>query len=157
TKQSQDKLPLLSRFAGVLNDIGAVYIQKLEPLEALSYYTSALKLQRQLVEENPKHVLLPQWQLELANQLNRMGRLQIDLGLYNEAIKLHSEALALAKTLVAGNAKDERFVDWQRTLAASLENIADSHAENNKNELALKSYKEALPIREQLAKDNPAV
>jgi tetratricopeptide (TPR) repeat protein len=89
-KQTQDKLPMLSCFASVLNDIGSVYIQKNEPLEAMSYYTSALKLQRQLVEENSKHPKLPQWQFELANQLNRMGRLQRDLELYAEALKLGS-------------------------------------------------------------------
>ncbi|HEV3235901.1 MAG TPA: protein kinase [Gemmataceae bacterium] len=156
-KQSHDKLPLLSGFASVLNDIGIVYIQKNEPLEAMSYYTSALKLQRQLVDENPKHPNLAQWQFELANQLNRMGRLQRDLELYAEALKLHGEALALAKALVATNAKDDRTNDWQRTLATSLESVADAQDKNQQSDLALQSYKQALPIREQMANANPAV
>src|SRR5439155_16948406 len=87
--QSQNKLVLLHAFASIHNDIGVVYVRKHEPLEAMSYYTAALKLQRQLVNENRDHPKSPQLKYDLANQLTRMGILQGDIGLSIEPLKLH--------------------------------------------------------------------
>ena len=155
--QSREKLDLLSGFANIYNDIGILYVRKNELLEAMSYYTAALKLQRQLVEENPKHVRIVPFKLALASQLNQMGRLHRDIGLFADASRLHGEALALLKDLVAANPEHERSNDLRRALAASHEDLGDAHLRNDRPADALASYQQALPIREQLARANPAV
>jgi serine/threonine-protein kinase len=154
--QGQDKLELLNGFAKIYNDIGILYIRKNEPLEAMSYYTAALKLQRQLVKENPQHPRIVQLKYELANQLNQMGRLHLDIGLFTDATRLHGEALTLLKELVAANPQHELSNDLQRALATSHESLGDVQSQNDRA-AAPKSYQEALPIREQLARNNPAV
>jgi serine/threonine protein kinase/tetratricopeptide (TPR) repeat protein len=148
---------LISGFASIYTDIGLVYIRKNEPLETMSYFTAALKLQRQLVGENPKHAKIVLFRYALANQLNQMGRLQSDIGLYRDASKLHFEARDILKALVAANPGHELSNDLQRTLADSYENLADIQRRDGQPESALKSYQEALPIRERLASANPAV
>jgi eukaryotic-like serine/threonine-protein kinase len=155
--QSHKKLELLHAFASVHNDIGVVYIRKNEPLEAMSYYTAALKLQRQLVNENRDHPRSPQLKYDLASHLTRMGILQGDIGLSTEALKLHGEALALLREIVAAGAKHEHINDWQRALAASHEAIGDVQNQEGKPAEALKSYLQALPVRMRLATANPAV
>src|SRR5205823_1436551 len=154
---SQNKLELLHAFASLHNDIGVVYIRKNEPLEAMSYYTAALKLQRQLVNENRDHPKSPQLKYDLANQLTRMGILQGDIGLSTEALKLHGEALTLLREIVAAGAKHEQINDWQRALAASHEAIGDVQDQSGQPAEALKSYLQALPVRLRLATANPAV
>src|SRR5262249_46215699 len=154
--QSRDKLELLNSFAKIHNDIGILYIRKNEPLEAMSYYTAALKLQRQLVKENPKHPQIVQLKYELANQLNQMGRLHLDIGLLADATRLHSEALALLTELVAANPQHELSNDLQRALATCHESLGDVLSQNDRAS-ALQSYQKALPIRELLARTNPAV
>ncbi|HMF13999.1 MAG TPA: thioredoxin fold domain-containing protein, partial [Gemmataceae bacterium] len=153
----QDKSGLLSGFANVTNDIGAVYVQKNEPLEAMSYFTAALKLQRQLVDENPKHPKIVQLKYELANQLNQMGRLHSDIGLTRDASKLHGQALDILKELVAAHPRHELSNDLQRALASSYENAGDAQSRDKQPDGALNSYQEALSIRERLASANPAV
>jgi serine/threonine-protein kinase len=155
--KSREKDELLNAFANVNNDIGVLYVLKNEPLEAMSYYTAALKLQRQLVQENPKHPKLVRFQFELANQLNEMGRLHRDIGLFRDASKLHGEALALLKELVAAHTQHELGNDLQRALAGSQESLGDVESRNGQPAAALKAYREALPIRERLANTNPSV
>ncbi|MBI1913775.1 MAG: protein kinase [Planctomycetes bacterium] len=172
--RSQNKLELLHAFASVHNDLGVVYVRKNEPLEAMSYYTAALKLQRQLVHENRDHPRSPQLKYDLANQLTRMGKLQGDIGLSTEALKLHGEALALLRAIVAapasgashgpGNSdrghdwpRSPEINDWQRALAASHEAIGDVQDQEGQPAEALKSYLQALPVRLRLATANPAV
>src|SRR5262249_22623993 len=152
----RDKSALLSGFANVYNDIGALYIHKNEPLEAMSYFTAALKLQRQLVEENPKHAKIVQPKHELASQLNQMARLHADIDLSPDALRLHGEALDILKALVAANPRHELSNDLQRALAGSYENVGNTHSRNKQADGALKSYQDALPIRERLANANPA-
>jgi tetratricopeptide (TPR) repeat protein len=155
--QSREKLELLNGFANIYNDIGNLYVRKNELLEAMSYYTAALKLQRQLVEENPKHPKIVQLKYVLANQLNQMGRLHQDIGLFADAFRLHGEALALLKELVAANPRPELSNDLRRALADSHESLGDVHFRNDRLADALASYQRALPIREQLAQSNPTV
>jgi serine/threonine-protein kinase len=155
--QSPEKPELLNRFASILNDTGIVYVQKNEPLEAMSYYTAALKLQRQLVDENKKHPRIVQLKYELASQLNQMGRLHLDIGLFADASRLHGEARTLLKELVAANPQHELSIDLQRALATSHESLGDVQSRDKQTAAALKSYQEALPIRAQLAQANPAV
>jgi serine/threonine-protein kinase len=155
--QVGEKSGLLSGFAGVYNDIGALYVHESEPLEAMSYFTAALKLQRQLVDENPKHAKIVQLKYELANQLNQMGRLHADIGLTQDAQKLHGQALEILKEVVAANPRHELSNDLRRALAGSHESIGDAHRRNQQADDALKSYQDALPTREQLANANPAV
>jgi serine/threonine-protein kinase len=156
-RQSREKLELLSGFANIYNDIGILYVRKNELLEAMSYYKAALKLQRQLVEENPKHLRIVPFKLALASQLNQMGRLHRDIGLFADASRLHGEALALLKDLVAAHPEHELSNELRRALAASHEDLGDAHLRNDRPADALSSYQQALPIREQLARANPAV
>jgi eukaryotic-like serine/threonine-protein kinase len=155
--KSQDKAPLLARFAAIQNDIGAAYIQKSERLEAMSYYEAALKLQRQLVEENPKHPRIMELRYELANQINRAGELNRDIGLVTEASKLHGEALKILKALTASASAGELANELERALAGSHERIGDVHQANDLQADALHAYQEALALRQQLATANPAV
>jgi WD40 repeat protein/thioredoxin-related protein len=155
--KSQDKVELLDRFASIHNDIGAAYIRKDEQLEAMSYYAAALKLQRQLVEENPKHARVSEFRYELANQLNRMGELNSNIGVVTEAAKLHGEALAILKDLAGTTPKGSLATDIQRALATSHEQIGHVDELNNQTPKALAAYQLALPIRERLATANPMV
>jgi serine/threonine-protein kinase len=155
--QVEEKSGLLSGFASVYNDIGALYVHKNEPLEAMSYFTAALKLQRQLVDESPKHARIVQLKYELANQLNQMGRLHTDIGLSREASKLHGQALKILKELVAAAPRHELSNDLQRALASTYENVGDARRRDKKADAALKSYQDGLAIREPLANANPAV
>jgi serine/threonine-protein kinase len=157
TPHSRDKLELLSGFASVHNDIGLVYLEKNAPLEAMGHYTAALQLQRRLVAENPRHPRLAELRFGLANQLNRMGGLHTDIGLYLPAIKLHTEALGILQDLVGARRADPRFNDWQRALAGCHESIGQARRLDGRPTAALEAYQEALPVREALARANPAV
>jgi serine/threonine-protein kinase len=155
--QVEEKSGLLSGFASVYNDIGGLYVHKNEPLEAMSYFTAALKLQRQLVDENPKHAKIVQLKYELANQLNQMGRLHFDIGLFRDALKLHGQALQILNGLVAAHPRHELSNDLQRALASSYEYVGDAENPDKQADGALTSYHDALAIRERLANANPAV
>jgi tetratricopeptide (TPR) repeat protein len=155
--KSQDKVELLDRFASIHNDIGAAYIRKDEQLEAMSYYAAALKLQRQLVEENPKHARVSEFRYELANQLNRMGELNSNIGVVTEAAKLHDEALSILKDLATTTPKGSLATDVQRALATSHEHMGHVEELSDQTSKALTAYQLALPIRERLATANPMV
>ena len=155
--KSQDKLELLNGFANICNDIGIVYIRKNEPLEAMSYYTAALKLAPPARGRKPQDPRIVQLKYELANQLNQMGNLHSDIGLFTDASKLHGEVLALLKELVAANPQHELGNDLQCALAGNHESMGDVHNRNDQAAAALKLYMAMLPIRERLAKTNPEV
>jgi serine/threonine protein kinase/Flp pilus assembly protein TadD/thioredoxin-related protein len=156
-RKRRENPELLSTFASVLNDTGVVYVQRHEPLEAMSYYTGALKLQRQLVEESRNHPKLAVFKYALADQLNRMGSLQREIGLATEALKLHEEARNLHQELVRDYPHHDQINDFQRALAGSYESIGDVQDQMDRTAAALASYQEALPRRLQLARENPAV
>ncbi len=155
--QDRDNLELLSGFAGVLTDTGLVAAKAHAPLEALSNYSGALKLQRQLVNDYGNHPQIVRFKYALANQLNRTGSLQTQIELFVEGLRLHEEARAILQDLVRDGSKNEHFLDFQRELAGSYESIGAVLDRTNKPAEALKSYGEALPIRERLAKENPTV
>jgi tetratricopeptide (TPR) repeat protein len=154
--KGRDQPDLLNSFSSVLYDTGSVYEQRNEPLEALSYYEPALKLQRQLVQENTKHPRIASLKYELADQLNRRGRLHSEMNLA-DALDLHGEALAILKDLVNTNRRHGMFSDFQRALAASHAYVGDVHNRNNRATAALESYQAALALYVQLATANPAV
>jgi serine/threonine-protein kinase len=155
---SPGKPELLSRLAEVFNDLGVVYSEdRQEPLEAMSYYTSALKLQRQLVKENPKHPQLGQFRLALANQLSRMGDLHQEINLYTQALEFYEEARKILQQLGRDRARPELANEVQRALGAAFERVGSVRQATGKIPEALKAHQESLPIREQLARENPAV
>jgi serine/threonine-protein kinase len=156
-RESRERLELLSGFASVHNDIGAVYIDRKEPLEAMSHYTAALKLQRQLVEENPKHARAAELKAGLARQLNRMGRLYRDLDLHTLALQQHREALTLLKGLTGPRGKTLPSAELRRSLAECHENIGSVQERAGKKAAALRAFQDALPLRSELARNNPAV
>ena len=155
---SAEKAELLHRFADVYNDLGLTYVERHEPLEAMSYYTGALKLQRQLVAESQKHPRLPYFQFALAEQLGRMGDLHQEIRLWDQALKLYGEAQTVLQRL-AGHMPPghELSNELRRALAGDYERIGQVRQATAKPEEALKAFEQALPVRQGLARDNPAV
>jgi serine/threonine protein kinase/WD40 repeat protein/thioredoxin-related protein len=156
-RQTDNKVDPLSELAGVYSDTGRLHAQNHEPLKALTDYTTAFTLQRQLIKDNPTHPKLPQFKYELAEQLSRAGEQQTEIGLLVEAVKLHEEALGLLQKLVKDHPRHEKRNNFQRALAASYESIGNVFDRQESTAAALSMYAAALPIREQLAHENPAV
>jgi serine/threonine-protein kinase len=156
-QQSQDKADLLSELATVYSDTGRVHAQTHEPLKALTGYTTAFTLQRQLVKEHSEHPHIIQFKYELADQLNRAGDVQSEVGLWVEAARLHDEALVILRDLVKDHPKHHRRDDFQRALAACYESLGSTYDRNSNSTAAAAAFTEALPIRERLAVENPAV
>src|SRR5262249_44761014 len=92
---------------------------------------------------------------ELANQLNQMGRLHSDIGLTRDASKLHGQALDILKDLVTAHPRHELSNDLQRALAGSYENAGDAQSRAKQPDAALKSYQEAVSLRDVLASAKP--
>ena len=79
-----------------------------------------------------------------ARTLTVLGRVYLNLGLVDEAIGLHSEALEIRRSLHSSIHPD---------VAESLEDLADSHAEARELSTALPLFEEAFTIRSVLGDD----
>jgi serine/threonine protein kinase/tetratricopeptide (TPR) repeat protein len=166
---------ILRAFASVLIDKGAI-LQAHDPTESLKDYSQALIIYRNLLQspafldqhKKSERALLEQ---ENARQLSRTGNLIGDLEMYYHALLYHNAAKNILERLIRDHPKHAGFDDFQRDLAAVAQSKGAMHAAqaaefDNKIgkgagryelQLALKSYQEALAIRQRRAQENPAV
>jgi serine/threonine-protein kinase len=163
---------LASGLADCLDDSGALEESTGQLERAAARYRDALLIQRKLVADYPKHPQIAEFRHVLARQYLRMGRLQLALKLSpdtfihvlgsafplsSDPLYFEMQALELLRGLVRDFPAHEDASAIRRDLAEATENIAAFHADKNQPEQALRSYQDALSIREQLARENPTV
>jgi serine/threonine protein kinase/Tfp pilus assembly protein PilF len=83
-----------------------------------------------------------------ARMMGELGRVYHNLGLFDEAARLHTEALALLR---------ERYGDTHPAVAAGLEQLADVRHTARDFDAALPLYEEALAIRRRLPDEPEAI
>jgi serine/threonine-protein kinase len=154
---SSDDIDILKRFVSVLNDLGTAHVQAGEPGIGLSRYNEALYIQKEMVRKYPKHAEIVLFKHGLANQWSRLGDLQGQVGLTAEALAYHREAQTILKALLHDYPRHLLLADFRRDLAASQEGTGALQARADRLKDALDSYQEALPTRQRLARENPAV
>jgi tetratricopeptide (TPR) repeat protein len=151
---------ILLIFAGVLNDQGRA-LRARNPADAIGAYTQALYIYRKLLADDVPgdktafdRGLLEQ---ELARQWSNIGQLYTDLGMYHAAFLYQQEAMKSLRALVSVKPPHPQRDGFQRDLAAVLESAGEVQAARNQNLAGLNLYRQALVIRQQRARDNPAV
>jgi tetratricopeptide (TPR) repeat protein len=154
---NSDNLDILTRFFNVLNETGAAHADAGQMQLALRKYVEALYVQKTLVADHPNHPRSNWFKQALAHQWNRLGRIQGNLGLDEEALACHQEARTILTKLRREHARHADDADFQRELARSHESIGDLRVKMGPAGAALESYQQALPTRQRLARENPAV
>jgi serine/threonine-protein kinase len=154
---TSDNLDILTRFFDVLNEIGAAHADAGQKQLALHYYVEAVYVQKTLVADHPNDPRIGLFKQALARQWNRLGRVQGALGLNDEGLAYHEEARGTLTDLQREHTRYADEVDFQRELADSYESIGDLQAKMGHAGPAVESYRQALPTRERLARESPAV
>ena len=83
-----------------------------------------------------------------ARMLFVLGSVYDNLGLYHEAVELHSAALELRRRL---------FQSAHLDVAESLEGLAGAHSRNRNSQFAAPLYAEAIEVRRRLGTDSAAL
>ncbi|MEL7523489.1 MAG: tetratricopeptide repeat protein, partial [Cyanobacteria bacterium J06553_1] len=112
---------------------------------AMPLYEEALRIYRELAEENPR-TYLPY----VAGTLNNLAILQSAQNNYELAAQSNEEALLIRRELAEKNPRT-----YLPDVAMTLNNLAILQSGQNNNELATLSYEEALSIYRELAEENP--
>jgi serine/threonine-protein kinase len=150
-------LDILTRFFHVLNDRGAASLQAGD-FEATEHrFYEALYIQQKLVQDFPKHERIVAFRHGLAGQWSRLGRLYAQIGLTVEGLIYHREAQSIWKGLLAQHSGPEQAQDFRPDLASSYEADGSLLARLGRSRAALDAYRQALALRERLARTNPAV
>ena len=110
--------------------------------KALSLQQKALIIYRKLAESNPKDYLS-----EIAGILNNIALLQVDLQIYDEAEKNHTESLSIRKLLAEHNP------DVLLKVVGSLNNLANLRRLLNRHEEAKEHFLEAISILNKFEHD----
>ena len=113
--------------------------------EALTATQEAVKIYRQLAQQNPQ-AFLP----DLAMSLNNLGYMLSELGRREEALAATAEAADLYRDLARAN--PQAFLP---DLAMSLNNLGNRLSDLGRREEALAAAQEAVDIRRQLAVQQP--
>ena len=115
--------------------------------EALQSYQDSFQIRQALASAADN----PEQQFDLSVSYDRLAKIAADC---KEAIKLHSESLAIRQKLLSLDAKNS---DWQGATAASYDEIGNCFLEQGRNDKAIESYRRSLDIREELARQNPDI
>ena len=129
---------LLNNLAVKLSEVG----QRQEALEAIK---EAVKIYRDLAEQNPKT-----FQPYLAVSLNNLVDPLSKMGQRQEALEAIKEAVEILRELAEQNPKA-----FRPDLAMSLHNLANRLSKVGQRQEALKTIKEAVEIYRELAEQNP--
>jgi len=130
--------------AATLNNLAILHNASNELSQAEEEYVAALKIYRDLAEDNPR-VYLP----NVAAILNNLGLLGSDTNNLTRAEEEYVEALKIRRERAEDNPLSMRYV------ADTLNNLATLHNNKNKLSQAEEEYTEALKIYRELAEDNP--
>jgi tetratricopeptide (TPR) repeat protein len=131
--------------AGVLVMLGWALSALGRREEALTATQEAVKIYRQLAQQNPQ-AFLP----DLAATLNNLGRALSALGWREEALAATQGAADLYRDLARAN--PQAFLPY---LATSLNNLGSDLSALGRREEALKATQESVDIRRKLAEQNP--
>ena len=106
-----------------------------KPAEALAASEQARAIQERLARENPT---VTQFQCDLANSHNNIGKLLSETGKPAEALAAHEQARAICERLVRDN---PTVTEFQSELAASHNNIGILLRETGKPAEALAAHR----------------
>ena len=160
-----------SEQGNILNHLGDIYRRQNDYQQAESFYQQALAIRRSISDRSGE-----------STTLNRLGGISHLLGNYDQALKFYQQALDIAKTRgdLIGQASllqniglsYGRLEDYPQTIeflqqasliykqlgyraleAETLSNIGYVLAQQNKTELAIVFYKQAINILEEVRQD----
>jgi tetratricopeptide (TPR) repeat protein len=140
-RRNQDK----AKIAATLNNLAILDGDQNRPKAARKGYEEALKIYRQLVQENPDT-----YSPNVALTLNNLANLDRDQNRPEAARKGYEEALKIYRQLVQKH--PNIYLSY---LAVTLNNLANLDRDQNRPEVARNGYEGALNIRRELAKNNP--
>lgn len=127
--------------AGILNNLGNLYLDNQKVVEAEKAYIESIEINRKLVNSKPDIFLS-----ELGMVLNNLGTLYYSSQKMTEAERAFLEALTIRRKL-SNSQTNSSFQD----LAATLDNLGNYYCTNQNNIKAKLMFEEALKLREQLA------
>lgn len=129
--------------AGVLNNLAVLHWNQNKYEEALEEYEEAIKIFRDLMENDSNTFYLPY----IATGLNNLANLKLYKKKYKEALKDFEEALKIVREL------EERHPnEYLHDIARTLNNLANFYSDQNRCEEAIENYEEALKIYAELIK-----
>jgi tetratricopeptide (TPR) repeat protein len=131
--------------ASTLNNFGILDSAQNRMEEARQAYEEALKIRRQLAQQNPETYLA-----DVATTLNNLGTLNGVQYRMEEAHQAFEEALKIRRQLAKQD--PETYLPY---LASTLDNLGNLDSSQNRMEEARQEHEEALRIYRQLAKQNP--
>jgi len=117
--------------------------------EALRDFQKALRIQRDLLEADPRNA---GYQSDVATTLNNLGNLLSAMGRREDALKAYTEALEAYRTLLKN---DPDNIVYQSNVAMILSNLGNLLSDMGRREDALKDYTEALEAYRKLLKSDP--
>jgi tetratricopeptide (TPR) repeat protein len=138
---SKTFLPVLAR---ALNNLGNRYSEVGKRQEAVGPTEAAVRIRRELAEQNP--AFLP----ELAKALNNLGSRYRGVGKRQEAVGPTEEAVQIRRKLAEQNPA------FLPELAGSLNNLGIRYSEVGKRQEAVNPTEEAVQLCRKLAEQNPA-
>ncbi|MCR4664375.1 MAG: tetratricopeptide repeat protein [Paludibacteraceae bacterium] len=125
-----------AKLAEIYHDYGRMRQFNNNKSEAISLQQNALNIYRQLSKKNPT-----KYSCEISGILNNIALLQVDLQLYNEAEKNHTESLSIRRLLAKQNPDEFLF-----KVVDSLNNLANLQRTLNRHAKAEEFLWEAIDI-----------
>ena len=135
-----------SIYAATLNNIANLHSDENRMDQALEAYNEALKISRQLAEQNPA-VYKP----DLAMTLNNIAILHRYENRMDQALEAYNEALKIYRQLAEQNP-----AVYKPDLASTLANMAIYYLREDNNKKGLVTAKEALKIYTEILPKSPA-
>lgn len=123
-----ERLSYLRTLAGALNNIGFIYDDKGEVVNALDYYHKSLKIREKI---NDKH--------GIAETFNNIGIIYINQGDLDRALEYYQKSLAVKETL-----------NDKKSLATTLNNIGAIYRNKQNINLAFRYYNKSLALRQSI-------
>jgi uncharacterized caspase-like protein len=125
----------------------------------LGNLTAAGEAYRRMEAAVALHVSLkpadPRWQRDLAIAKTKVADVLYDQGDLDAALAKYVEAQNILQGLVQKNIDDAGWIEWVRDLAANLNRIGDIGRMKGNYEGALKAYRFAVSLTEQLVNMSP--
>jgi eukaryotic-like serine/threonine-protein kinase len=130
--------------------LGEVRIKQQNFVSAEAAYATAVELMRDLAAENPR---VPQYQVELARDLQMMGQCMTLQGDWERALGLYLECCERLRAVLEG---DNSTPQATSDLVQALHGLALVHLQREERPLALETAQEALEYAGQLTAQDPA-
>ncbi|MDG1476047.1 MAG: tetratricopeptide repeat protein [Vicingaceae bacterium] len=130
----KSKKKILEYYAAAINNIGIIYRDKGNILEALKYYEKSFDIQKQLNNEEG-----------IALSLSNIGVIYHQQGNTSKAIEYYSKSLKIREKIYGQSKKDVT----NRGIATTLNNIGSLYLEQQEFDLALQYFNKSLNLNKK--------